>query len=313
MGLFVQHSGYLFPRVFGPSTGNDAIYADVGSPMVAQASEGSVATLFMFGQTGSGKTYTMKAIIEPAARELIASIRGADGEKGSRPALQLRAFELVGKRCMDLFAKPQVQLKLLENEDGQTNVVGAVEVAVDSAEELVRAVHSAFLARSTASHGRNEESSRSHCVCVVDIPSSGGSVVLVDCAGSERRQDSEQHTADRTRESAEINASLHVLKECIRCRATAASTSKQGESDATPTRAPYRESLLTRVLQDSFTRQGAHLFVVGTLAPASIDTEHSLSTLRTLKLLENDSSGSSGTAFEEKVSLHARVSPEGKA
>lgn len=46
-----------------------------------------------------------------------------------------------------------------------------------------------------------------------------GSVTLVDCAGSERKEDSMYHTKEQREEGAQINASLHALKECVRMRA----------------------------------------------------------------------------------------------
>ena len=67
--------------------------------------------------------------------------------------------------------------------------------------------------RHTESTDANDTSSRSHALCLVRL-SNGGKLVLVDCAGSERRKDSMYHTKERQVEGAQINASLHALKEC---------------------------------------------------------------------------------------------------
>lgn len=48
---------------------------------------------------------------------------------------------------------------------------------------------------------------------------SRGLLTLVDCAGSERKEDSNKHDVQRQKEGAEINTSLHALKECIRFKA----------------------------------------------------------------------------------------------
>lgn len=74
--------------------------------------------------------------------------------------------------------------------------------------------------RATSATLCNASSSRSHAVCriMVDGPR-GGSVTLVDCAGSERKEDSMYHTKEQREEGAQINASLHALKECVRMRA----------------------------------------------------------------------------------------------
>jgi hypothetical protein len=62
-----------------------------------------------------------------------------------------------------------------------------------------------------------------------------GVLTLVDCAGTERKEDSARHCVQRQREAAEINGSLHALKECIRARAKGSAV------------IPFRGSTLTKV------------------------------------------------------------------
>mmetsp|Transcript_64371 Transcript_64371/g.112340 ORF Transcript_64371/g.112340 Transcript_64371/m.112340 type:complete len:765 (+) Transcript_64371:19-2313(+) len=299
---FVHHLGFCFPHAFGADAQDVDVYAEYGLPLVNHALNGQLGTLFMFGQTGSGKTYTMSSIMEHASRDIFAAAGDGSpsGTAGAGNPVKLRIFEIAGKKCVDLLSKQHMELKLLDNEDGRTNIVGANEVLVRSSEEFQKSWREGLGRRATASHGRNEESSRSHCVCVLEMPpaspgssraggSSSGSLILVDCAGTERRQDTDQHSAERTRESAEINASLHALKECIRCR---------GREHV-----PYRGSYLTRVLHESFTRPGSCLSAIGTIAPAALDIEHSLATLRTLQQLVSENGSSDAPSFEQKVDL----------
>jgi kinesin family protein 2/24 len=49
-------------------------------------------------------------------------------------------------------------------------------------------------------------------------PLVSGRLTLVDCAGSERKEDNMHHSAEQRKETAEINASLYALKECVRMR-----------------------------------------------------------------------------------------------
>jgi kinesin family protein 2/24 len=312
--MYVHHMGFSFPRVFGPSSENELIYEECGAPLVSHALSGQLATLFMFGQTGSGKTFTMEAIIARAVKDLAVVF---DGNTSSVP-LKLRVFEIAGKKCMDLLSRTKAELKILDDEGGRTQVVGAIEALPKSADEILSNLRDAFASRATASHGRNDDSSRSHWICMVELPSQG-SLVLVDCAGTERRQDSDQHSSERTRESAEINTSLHALKECIRYRTIELRQARDRCGDnnfstprnsliSTPSvRVPYRGSQLTRVLHESFTRRGSKLAAVGTLSPASLDTEHSLSTLRTLQLLMNSAESSDAPCFEERVDIDPRA------
>jgi kinesin family protein 2/24 len=97
----------------------------------------------------------------------------------------------------------------------------------------------------------------------------------LDCAGTERRNDSVHHSRERQKESAEINASLWALKECIRARAD------KGKR----MHVPYRSSNLTRVLRETLENEDALLCVVATVAPNATDTEHTLETLRTVSTL----------------------------
>eukprot|EP00913_Durusdinium_trenchii_P022192 g20852.t1 len=99
-------------------------------------------------------------------------------------------------------------------------------------------------------------------------------LTLVDCAGSERREDATQHDARSRKDAAEINSTIFALKECFRVM-----RSSKGQP-------PYRESLLTRVLADSFGSAEALVVAIGTVSPAAKDTEHSIGTLRALQQLQ---------------------------
>eukprot|EP00928_Gymnodinium_smaydae_P096964 TRINITY_DN8673_c0_g3_i1.p1 TRINITY_DN8673_c0_g3~~TRINITY_DN8673_c0_g3_i1.p1 ORF type:complete len:634 (-),score=162.74 TRINITY_DN8673_c0_g3_i1:52-1893(-) len=308
---YVHHSGFYFSGAFGPAATNPAVHAACGAPLIRHALSGQLATLFMFGQTGSGKTFTMDALLQRASEELFSASPLRGGGRNASMSVRIKVFEIIGKKCLDLLSDDSENrdLRLLEDEEGRTNVCGAAEMVTRSPEELLRHVREGLAARAVAAHARNDESSRSHCVCRLE-PQSGGALVLVDCAGTERRQDSEQHSVERVRESADINASLHALKECIRYwqsreqdslrKASFGDGVADGDSssdlhqdrrsgkEATAARVPFRGSQLTRVLQESFTRRGSLLVAIGTLSPAAMDTEHSLSTLRTLQMLQAD-------------------------
>lgn len=309
--MYVHHSGFCFPRVFGEAATNEDVFGECGLPLVAHALCGQLGTLFMFGQTGSGKTYTMSGIMERAAREIFAAISSRDSDDEVAAAVRLKTFEVAGRKCFDLLTRQRTELKLLDDQSGRTNIIGAVEVPVQSADECLQLLRDALGRRATAGHARNDESSRSHCVCILDLVSSGGSLILVDCAGTERRQDSELHSVERMRESAEINSSLHALKECIRCRGKEQRAASRTGGETTiheldsprQVHVPYRDSQLTRVLQESFTRPGGFLAAIGTISPTSWDTEHTLSTLKTLQLLLNESGNSDGPNFEQRCDI----------
>ena len=101
--------------------------------------------------------------------------------------------------------------------------------------------------RRTEATAVNSTSSRSHALITLRVGVDGGPegrLTLLDCAGSEWAADSDTHGAQRRKEGAEINASLHALKQCVRAQAEKARTGKG--------HVPYRDNVLTRMLRDVF-------------------------------------------------------------
>merc|ERR1712137_69770 len=273
---FIQHLGFEYDHVFPQSADNSDVYMISASEMVKKCREGGVSTLFMFGQTGSGKTHTMSGIEELAARDLF------DGASKAGPWLTLQFVELRGNHCFDLLVpgpkRKRPELKLREQPDGSYAVDGAYQIVPKTPEELCAMVRLAHSRRATSATDANAASSRSHAVCTITMSSSSGKLMLVDCAGSERKKDSMYHTKERQHEGAEINASLHALKECIRYTSA---------RQAVPSHA-YRGSSLTKLLADSFRHADrSQVAILCTVSPCASDTEHTLSTLRTGASLTN--------------------------
>lgn len=239
--------------------------------------------------------------------------------------VRLRYFELVGKRCIDLISKKRgVELKLMNDGAEAVRPRGAAEPVVHDGDHLLALLRFGKGRRATAATDVNGGSSRSHAVCQVIVERIGGApgdmdagdgiagggrglLTLVDCAGSERKEDSMYHSKcvafrvcacrlacstsrsacvvmsacvavcarrERQRESTEINASLYALKECVRARALLARGKR--------VKIPFRSSNLTKVLMESFVREDAHLAVIATVSPIPTDTEHSVATLKTV-------------------------------
>lgn len=282
--LFISHMGFQFTHTFGEDCHDDEVYACCAAPAVSHMNNGGVATLFMFGQTGSGKTHTMAGLIKRAADQLF-SLEGSDPDDEDMSALTLTAFEIAGKNMRDLLdtsGSPK-ELKVMEDREHRTQVLGVKSTEVVSAEHLLELVTGAQAQRATRATQVNDTSSRSHAV--YRMRRSGGTVLtLVDCAGSERREDSTHHDHQTRKDAAEINSTIFALKECFRVL-----RSNKGQQP------PYRDSLLTRVLSDSFASEKAMIVAIGTVSPSATDTEHSIGTLRALQQLQGTS-----MAFEER-------------
>merc|ERR1719408_821893 len=129
--------------------------------------------------------------------------------------------------------------------------------------------------RTTRATQVNAGSSRSHAVYRIWVGTGGAVLTMVDCAGSERREDTTHHDDKRRKDAAEINSTIFALKECFRVI-----RSSKGQQP------PYRDSLLTRVLSDSFASENALIMAIGTVSPSASDTEHSIGTLRALQQLQ---------------------------
>lgn len=288
---YISHLSYEFDSIFHEKAENTEVYKVSASEMVRSVVDGGISTMFMFGQTGSGKTYTMSAIQEFAAQDLF------EGASRKEPWLSMQFVELRGNRCFDLLApntesrkNSRPELRLRDQGDGSFAAEGAVDLFPKTPEELCAMMQMAHSRRATSATDANSVSSRSHAVCTLRLFQSDGQLMLVDCAGTERRKDSMYHSKERQQEGAEINASLHALKECVRLLST---------QQKVPSHA-YRASSLTKILADAFTRNSndVRLAVICTASPCATDTEHTVATLRMGMAL-----GGRGNEQEEKQLL----------
>ena len=310
--MFVKHCAYtLSGGVFDDKVQEHEVYARSAAPLVAQTLKGGVGALFMYGQTGSGKTHTMENIEKHAMDALFIG----DGEANVPGAtcITVSYFEIQGKTCVDLLQPGRVELRLKElfEEQGdelvgqmEVELMGAKEPTVENAADLKKVIDEGKSRRQTSATQCNAASSRSHAVMRLTVTLSDGSkgrLTLVDCAGSERKEDNTHHNEKQRKETAEINASLYALKECVRFRRLKFSGGKSN------VHVPYRNSPLTRVLAECFVREDASVAVIGTMSPASIDTEHSIATLKTINAIGGNDDTEGYAEQKEDVSAALRI------
>jgi len=276
--LYVSHMGFRFSRAFDTNADDDDVYAECAQPVVDHVMQGFMGTIFMFGQTGSGKTHTMGRLLDRAVDHIF-----NESTKANKPLrVTLEAFEIFGRGMRDLLniTGNAGELKVREDKNHKTQIVGLSALEVCSSRGLLMALEDAQKRRTTRATQANDTSSRSHAVYRIRLHSEGSKegaavLTLVDCAGSERNGDSTHHDAQCRKDAAEINSTIFALKECFR--------SMRSPNGQLP---PYRESLLTMVLKDSFANDLALVVAIGTVSPSASDTEHSLGTLRSLQQLQ---------------------------
>jgi len=287
---FIAHTTFPFDGVFDAEASNEEVYRVVGRPLLENALEGNLATLFVFGQTGSGKTYTMRAIEQMVSTDLF-----EQGDEGAE--VTITYFELAGRKALDLLTEQKAEIRLREEEDGCFRPHDCETASARSAEELLHVMGEAAARRATDATTVNSVSSRSHSVCRIRIPperfgrragSCGrpGCLLLVDCAGTERSRDTLYFKGQHAKESAEINSSLFALKDCIRFRQAAIHRQGGLPQDGVPLRLPsVRATLLTKVLAESLISSSAQLAAIATVSPNATDAEHTIDTLRTVYTL----------------------------
>eukprot|EP00762_Andalucia_godoyi_P000621 ANDGO_05215.mRNA.1 Diatom spindle kinesin-1 len=275
---YIDHHRYAFNRVYGDTQSTDALFKEQVVPMINSfcVNPGSRSTILMFGQTGSGKTFTMTGIQKLLAADVFSKV----------PELSLSAFEIQGNDTVDLLSDGQKSVKILEDEDGSVHVRFCSVRQVRSPAELLQGVKQAGDSRVKSATGVHDSSSRSHAVYRLVNPANGSQFLLVDLAGTERKEDSSRHNAQQRKEASEINSSLMVLKECVR---------KMQASSSNAAHVPFRRSKLTLFLKSSLSRVQAEdkaelaTLVIGTVSPSSTDTEHTLCTLDNVELMDSTS------------------------
>ena len=279
---------FTFDQVFGFESKQVDIYNLVARPIVDSVLEGYNGTIFAYGQTGTGKTYTMEGVrSQPENRGIIpnsfAHIFGhiAKAEKGTNFLVRISYMEIYQEMIRDLLAKDKDQhkrLELKEHPDTGVYVKDLSKYVVDSADDLDRLMTLGNKNRVVGKTNMNEHSSRSHAIFSMTIECSevsqnnsqhirAGKLNLVDLAGSER-QSKTGASGTRLQEASKINLSLSTLANVI-------SALVDGKSSFIP----YRNSKLTRLLQDSLGGNSKTLMIAN-IGPSMYNSDETLSTLR---------------------------------
>lgn len=156
-------------------------------------------------------------------------------------------------------------------------VVGAKEVVITSAEELLSIVEMGNALRHTSTTGMNERSSRSHTILTLQVVLSchnsknssfksvhSSKLCLVDLAGSERAGKT-GNTGTQLKESAHINTGLFALGNVI--RALSDQSRNRHSNNSGSAHVPYRDAKITRLLRDSL-GGSAHTLMVACVSPS---------------------------------------------
>lgn len=294
---------FAFDCVMPEDTFQQDVFDRTGRPLLHKVLEGYNGCLFAYGQTGSGKTFTMQGegtgeqegVVPRLCNELFHQVEQRSATKNI--TVSMSAVEIYNERIKSLLSDNDDDLQIRESISQRPSVIsvgqdavaagrssciyvdGAEEVAAASARDVLSALSRAQARRVVGKTNMNEHSSRSHsvvtlrisCSDVDDVDGVTGTVSklhLIDLAGSER-QKATGATGDRLKEGAQINLSLSALGNVI----SALTEGSRGRH------VPYRDSKLTRLLQDSL-GGNSYTVMICNASPAQINAEETMSSLR---------------------------------
>ncbi|KAJ1424769.1 P-loop containing nucleoside triphosphate hydrolase [Sesbania bispinosa] len=289
---------YVYDSTGPPSS---AIYNDCVAPLVDALFHGYNATVLAYGQTGSGKTYTMgtnyngegsSGGIIPRVMETIFE-RVKAMKDTAEFLIRVSFIEIFKEEVFDLLdpnssrgevastakitVPTRVPIQIRETVNGGITLSGVIEAEVKTKEEMASYLSSGSLSRATGSTNMNSQSSRSHAIFTISMEQKNGDDILcaklhlVDLAGSERAK---RTGADGTRlkEGIHINKGLLALGNVISALGDEKKRKEGGH-------VPYRDSKLTRLLQDSL-GGNSKTVMIACVSPADSNAEETLNTLK---------------------------------
>eukprot|EP01033_Poteriospumella_lacustris_P010142 gene10142-7232_t len=294
-----EEKTFTFDYVYGVDSIQQTVYHELGRPVVTQALDGFNGTIFAYGQTGSGKTHSMMGndenpgIIPQLNDDLWVLVaekfqqidQNAKNDRSKTQYLITVSFlEVYNEEVKDLLNPSDKKLNIRESPTQGIFVEGLAELVVRDASEVLRLIYQGNAVRHVGATQMNDQSSRSHSVFTLKIEQKiftaiseskqreqmiRAKVNLVDLAGSERA-DKTGATGQTLKEGAKINQSLLTLSTVINKLSEGA---KKGQV------IPYRDSKLTRLLQESL-GGNAKTVMIAAVSPADYNYLETVSTLK---------------------------------
>uniref|UniRef100_A0A8C5V696 Kinesin-like protein n=2 Tax=Microcebus murinus TaxID=30608 RepID=A0A8C5V696_MICMU len=264
--VMIASKPYAFDRVFQSSTSQEQVYNDCAKKIVKDVLEGYNGTIFAYGQTSSGKTHTMEVI-----QDIFNYIYSMD-ENLEFTLSQCYRLEVANSIYFS-FSVSKTNLSVHEDKNRVPYVKGCTERFVCSPDEVMDTIDEGKSNRHVAVTNMNEHSSRSHSIFLINVKQENtqteqklsGKLYLVDLAGSEKvsKTGAEGAVLD---EAKNINKSLSALGNVISALAEGS------------TYVPYRDSKMTRILQDSL-GGNCRTTIVICCSPSSYNESETKSTL----------------------------------
>ncbi|KAH7857563.1 hypothetical protein Vadar_014050 [Vaccinium darrowii] len=246
---------------------------------------GDKCTIMMYGPTGSGKSHTMfgcvkqPGIVYRSLKDILGEGDGGTDDQcaGVGTFVQVSVLEIYNEEIYDLLSTnngvglsfgwskgnaSKVRLEVMGKKAKNATFISGTEATKISKE--IQKVEKRRIVKSTLC---NERSSRSHCMIILDVPTVGGRLMLVDMAGSENIEQAGQNGLEAKMQTGKINQGNIALKRVVESIAN-------GDSHV-----PFRDSKLTMLLQDSFEDDKSKILMILCASPDPKEMHKTISTL----------------------------------
>ncbi|XP_071699948.1 kinesin-like protein KIN-10A [Rutidosis leptorrhynchoides] len=264
----------------------DVFYDKFVQSRINSVKLGGKCTIMMYGPTGSGKSHTMfgcakqqqQGIVYKSLRDILGN--NDDNEQGVG-FVQVTVLEIYNEEIYDLLSTAnsnnngggfsigwskasasKVKLEVMGKKAKNATFISGTEAGKISKE--IQKVEKRRIIKSTFC---NERSSRSHCMIILDVPTVGGRLMLVDMAGSENIEQAGQTGFEAKMQTAKINQGNIALKRVVESIAN-------GDLHV-----PFRDSKLTMLLQDSFEDDKSKILMILCASPDPKEIHKTISTL----------------------------------
>ncbi len=244
--------------------------------------DGFNGSILAYGQTSSGKTFTMQGNLDSEQfRGIIPRMVDTVFEKISQSSESIEftvkagMLEIYNEKIRDLLDPSKNNLNVREDKQRGIYVDGLTEKSIGNEVEVYTLMKEGNNNRAVGVTNMNAESSRSHSIFLMTITMNDqenfscktGKLYLVDLAGSEVISKTGA-TGQTLEEAKNINKSLTMLGRVINAL-----------TDGKSQYVPYRDSKLTRILQESLGGNSRTCLII-TASPSMYNAVETLSTCR---------------------------------
>ncbi|KAJ3324447.1 hypothetical protein HDV06_006858 [Boothiomyces sp. JEL0866] len=293
---------FNFDKVFDWNNNQLHVFTYCAESIVNDIMDGYNGTIFAYGQTGSGKTHTMmgdmesdemKGLTPRIVEKIFKTI--VDSSSDLEFTVKVSYMEIYMEKIKDLLNPVNDNLPVHEDKSKGVYVKGLLEIFVGSVDDVYEAMRRGQTARVVANTNMNAESSRSHSIFVLQITQKNlqtgsvktGRLSLVDLAGSEKVGKTGA-TGQTLEEAKKINKSLSALGMVINAL-----------TDGKSSHVPYRDSKLTRILQESLGGNSRTTLIIN-CSPSSFNESETVGTLRF---------GMRAKSIKNKAKINTELSP----